>query len=270
MKALEPEVLDILSQSSITENLLVLPEGQLERKLYEKVAKAIKLAGGKWNRSKAGFIFDKDPREKLGLALETGKIVDEKKERQAFYTPEVIADEIALLADLAGCSVLEPSAGDGNLAKSCVKFGAKAVDCIELEENCYENLIQLNSGKVFCKDFLEIEPNLRYERVVMNPPFSKRQYVKHISHAIKFLKPDGKLFAVVPNNDCEKIKDLGCRIVKSFSNGAFKESGTMVSTALVCYENFYSQNDGGGSIPPFKEGESELMAKETVKLAAKL
>lgn len=86
---LSPEVAEILGRSTITDTLLVLPPGQLERKLYEKVAKVIQLAGGKWTRAKAGFLFPSDPRAKLGLALKEGAIVDEKKLRQAFYTPEV-------------------------------------------------------------------------------------------------------------------------------------------------------------------------------------
>ena len=34
--------------------------------------------------------------------------------------------------------------------------------------------------------------------------------------------------------------------------------------------DYYYQNDGGGFIPPFKEGDAELMAKETIKIAEKI
>ncbi len=133
-------VTDILSRATITENLLVLPTGQLERKLYEKVAKAIQLAGGKWKTNKQGFVFDSDPRAKLGLALETGVVVDEKKLRQAFYTPEVIANEVARMANLDGHLVLELSAGDGALAKACLAYGASSVDTVEIDEETARKL----------------------------------------------------------------------------------------------------------------------------------
>ena len=43
--------------------------------------------------SKQGFVFPSNPRAKLGLALKTGVVVDDKKLRQAFYTPKSVADE---------------------------------------------------------------------------------------------------------------------------------------------------------------------------------
>lgn len=227
-----PQVTEILSQSTITATLLVLPPGQLERKLYEKVAKVIQLAGGKWNRSKAGFIFPSDPRAKLGLALESGAIVDEKKLRQAFYTPAAIADEVVLAAEVAGCHVLEPSAGDGALAAACRKFGARQVDCIELEESCRTKLIP-HRGRVTIGDFLKQTPYQQFERIVMNPPFTKGQAYKHVAHALKWLQPDGRLFAIVPNNNCPKLEAIGAETVLTFPAGSFKESGTMVETRLI-------------------------------------
>lgn len=234
---LKEEVLDVLKESNISENLLILPDKQLERKLYEDVAKAIKLAGGKWTRGKGGFVFNSDPREKLGMAINNGTIVNEKKLRQAFYTPESIADEIVLIAGVANCDVLEPSAGDGNLVKSLIKFGAKSIDCVEIEESCRKNLMEIGANVVIIDDFLSCKPFVKFDRIVMNPPFTKNQYLKHITHAIKYLKPEGKLFAVVPNNNCQKLKDLGCSVIRVFQAGSFKESGTMVATALVAYEN---------------------------------
>lgn len=233
--AIEESVTEVLNRAEISENLLILPAGQLERKLYEKVAKVIELAGGKWNRGKKGFVFSSDPRAKLGLALETGEIVNEKKLRQAFYTPEVVADEVAILAGVAGCRVLEPSAGDGNLVRACVKFGAASVECIELEPACEENLKKI-ADKVTIGDFLSIPPDPRFDLVVMNPPFNKGQYVKHIEHALKFLAPGGSLISVVPDKDCPKIEKLGGYTVNRFPAGAFEESGTQVSTRVIAIE----------------------------------
>jgi hypothetical protein len=233
-----PEVTDILSRSTITENLLVLPPGQLDRKLYEKVAKAIQSAGGKWKTNKQGFVFDSDPRAKLGMALETGVVVDEKKERQAFYTPEALADEVARMADVRGRVVLEPSAGGGALVAACLAHGARMVDAVELDRDTAVAFKQkyIPTGKVSCwiGDFLTHEVAYKYPRIVMNPPFAKGQVLKHVAHARKLLARGGRLFAIVPDNKCPKLAALGAETVKVFAAGSFKESGTNIATRLIC------------------------------------
>ena len=233
---LDPEVTEILSRATITETLLVLPAGQLERNLYEKVAKAIKLAGGVWKTNKQGFVFDSDPRAKMGLALASGVVVNEKKLRQAFYTPEQIADEVADMASVGGYLVLEPSAGDGALARACLKFGAGGVHCIEAEETCRPALERIDRVSIKMGDFLQEKPDGTYHRIVMNPPFTNGQDLKHVTHAKKCLAPGGKLFAIVPDKECPKFAAIGAVTVKRFPAGAFKESGTSVATRLIRIE----------------------------------
>lgn len=228
---LSKEVLDVLSRSIITENSISLPEG-LDRKLYVSVNKIIELAGGKWNRKVGSHIFSEDPREKLGLTIEKGEIIDEKKGRQAFYTPKSLAAKIVDGIDLQGKSVLEPSAGCGNLADACAAKGANVV-CIEIDES--ESLSLANRYRSFCKDFLEIEPEAleKFDYVIMNPPFTKNQYFKHVQHALKFLHSGGTLLAIVPNNNCKKLESLGAYTFEVYDNKEFKESGTAVSTRLI-------------------------------------
>jgi predicted RNA methylase len=230
---ISPEVADVLRRSTITENLLVLPPGDLP--FYAKVKKVLETAGGKWKTNKQGFVFDSDPREKLGLALETGVVIDEKKVRQAFYTPQSVAEEVALLAEVGGYLVLEPSAGDGALAKACLKAGAGGVHCIEMEETCLPVLRAIDRVSVEIGDFLKmVSPQVK--RIVMNPPFTKGQDLKHVTHAKKWLAPGGKLFAIVPDKECPKFAAIGAVTVKRFPVGAFKESGTNVATRLIRIE----------------------------------
>lgn len=228
---LSKEVLDVLSRSTITENSISLPEG-LDRKLYVSVNKIIELAGGKWNRKAGSHVFSEDPREKLGLTIEKGEIIDEKKARQAFYTPKDLAAKVVDGLDLQGKSVLEPSAGCGNLADACAVRGANVV-CVEINESEY--LVLANRYRTFCNDFLEIAPETfqKFDYVIMNPPFTKGQYLKHIQHALKFLHSGGSLLAIVPNNNCPKLEALGAYTVETYDNKEFKESGTAVSTRLI-------------------------------------
>jgi len=230
---LSPEVTDVLSRSTITENLLILPPGHLA--FYAKVKKAIETAGGKWQTNKQGFVFDSDPRARLGLALASGTVVDEKKNRQAFYTPQAVADEVAILAEVGGYLVLEPSAGEGALAKACLRAGAGGVHCIEIEETCLSSLKSIDRATVEIGDFLKMNGG-QVKRIVMNPPFTKGQDLKHVTHAKKWLTPGGKLFAIVPDKECPKFAAIGAITVKRFPAGAFKESGTSVATRLICIE----------------------------------
>ena len=48
----------VLQECTVEGNVVKLPEGQLERKLYQEVAKALDLIGGKWKGGKVfGFVF---------------------------------------------------------------------------------------------------------------------------------------------------------------------------------------------------------------------
>jgi hypothetical protein len=83
---LTPTVQAVLRQAVITDNSLVLPE-QLDRKVYEKVNKALESAGGVWSKRDKAHLFAGDPRPYLGLAPmpeSTGALAMSSK---AVYSP---------------------------------------------------------------------------------------------------------------------------------------------------------------------------------------
>ena len=47
------------------------------------------------------------------------------------------------------------------------------------------------------KDFLTVQPRAIYDRIFMNPPFTRSRDTDHVTHALKFLKPGGVLVAVM-------------------------------------------------------------------------
>lgn len=108
-------------------------------------------------------------------------------------TPPFLATTMAEIAGIRkGTTVLEPSAGMGNLAYAAKIKGAK-VHCVELNANCATNLKE-QGCEVFRSDFLQMRPNPAYKVVLMNPPMSA---VSHLIHALGFLTPDGVLVALV-------------------------------------------------------------------------
>jgi len=230
------EVIAILKNSTVDGNVLTLPPRQLDRKLYEAVNKALTAAGGMWKTNLKGFLFDGDPMKKLGLALETGTVIDEKKARQAFYTPRDLAIYVTDLARIErGNHILEPSAGNGSLLKEML--GSTFRFAVEIDPDEANKLLP-HANAVHCGDFLEWDGAGRmFDRIVMNPPFTKNQDIKHVTHALKFLKPGGILVAIMwPNTERPafvKMLDGYRWEVYPVEAGSFKESGTDISTIIL-------------------------------------
>lgn len=232
---LSNDVKDVLSRSTVSGNVLCLPPAQLDRKLYEAVNKALTNAGGKWKRG-TGHVFPSEAAPKLAAMLGTGVSVDEKKLFQSFFTPPDLAREVAEMADVRGCVVLEPSAGHGALADACLSAGATIVDCFEINEESIKVLYKKGHHYIG-DDFLAFGCRELYDRIVMNPPFTKNQDIKHVKHAIKWLAPSGILVAIMLNNQTRKgfqeiVAGHDPEIIE-VERGAFKESGTDVPTVIV-------------------------------------
>ena len=78
--------------------------------------------------------------------------------------------------------------------------------------------------------------------VLMNPPFSRQQDVQHVLHAFKFLRPGGRLVAVMSpswafrqNKLSEEFRQFVDKYGDYYDNppGTFKAAGTSVNTVLV-------------------------------------
>jgi len=235
-RAISDEVMLVLRAGKLDGNTFFLPEGQLERKLYEATNKVLTDCGGKWNRKAKGHVFASDPSQELGLAIETGTSVNKQQLYQEFFTPPELAAKLVAMAEVSGKEVLEPSAGEGRLADACKAAGAKGIMCVELQEKHCKTL----SGKgyaVLNGDFMVMSPLAvgRYDRVVMNPPFTKGQDMKHVFHALKFLKPGGILVAIVAGGkDLDKDDVDGCKFTtEDVPEGTFKREGTGVRTMIL-------------------------------------
>lgn len=112
-------------------------------------------------------------------------------------------------------TILEPSAGSGALAKLCAAWRddyewidnkkierryRHKVDCVEFQTPLARKLEGMKLfRKIYNIDFLLLQPETTgfYDRVVMNPPFDRERDIDHVMHALKFLKPDGFLTAIM-------------------------------------------------------------------------
>ncbi len=244
----DKEVMALLSASRTEDNKLFITGGQLDKSLYARLDKTLKAAGGKWNTKAKAHLFAGDAADSIENILMTGEVTV-PQDFGFFPTPPNVAKQAADLAEIGdGMMVLEPSAGKGALAIAAhAAANDVQVDMHELlPDNC-EALVSLNlalSGVAKPGCFLAVEPKPIYDRVLMNPPFDKgRSDIHHVVHALKFLKPGGRLVAIMPSGvtfrddaltrDFREIVEQRGGSIETLPDASFKQSGTMVSTVLV-------------------------------------
>lgn len=238
-------VMEILDRAEMAGPALRLVE-QLDRADYTAANKVLEAAGGKWNRKAKAHIFDVDAADAIEPVLLTGEIIIAKQEFGAFYTPAPVAIlACEMLGDINGKKLLEPSAGHGALARVAASRGA-VVDCIEVLEESYQRLAAMPQFAIVAKgDFLQTNPRMLYDCVLMNPPFAKQADIWHVDHAAKFLRPGGRLVAIMSAAVQFRSNALTCRFRETVANlggsikplpaGSFKESGTNVNTVIVSF-----------------------------------
>ncbi len=193
-----------------------------------------------------------------------------------FPTPDDAAEIVFRKAplkrrfDQSDLTVLEPSAGKGNLARRAAQerkgldtvtedgeggrrkityqdFIMRArVDCVELQPQLCEQLeAEGIYRRVMNADFLHLTPATTglYDRVIMNPPFDLERDIDHVVHALNFLKEDGYLIAIMSagtefrqTRKAKAFRDLMNRYNARWTDlpaGSFSSVGTYVNTLMV-------------------------------------
>ena len=193
------------------------------------------------------------------------EIADSERAKKTFYpTPEALARRLleGLKWDYIE-SVLEPSAGKGDLARVCAGLRKQAgyngyyptseyswndaisnadIDCIEIDPALRAVLEQQNF-RVIHDDFLTYETQKRYHLIAMNPPFDRG--AAHLLHALDLMERGGEIRCILnaetlrnPYSDqrrelAKRLKDLNAEV--EFVQDGFKdaERSTDVEIALV-------------------------------------
>jgi hypothetical protein len=238
---------------------------QVDPTLYNEINEVIVRLGGKWKGGRTrAHVFQEEPAPLIQFVLSTGTMPP--KNPEAFYpTPDKVAHGVMAMAELDKLLdedlILEPQAGNAALLdylqahakeflvdenhaplKPRIHLIEKApLRCAILRAKGYLNVQQQN--------FLQYQTDLRFARILMNPPFSvpgsKTAYIDHILHAFTFLTPGGVLTAVAPDHFI-RHEDQRSQSFLEFitSNGyfetndphAFKETGATVQTVTIALE----------------------------------
>lgn len=162
------------------------------------------------------------------------------KDLQFYWTPRKVI-EAAL--DFAGIVhpdhyrgeapsplVLEPSCGDGRMLDVLREYGTRPLGIEYHPGRAAE--ANAKGHAVITGNFLERHPVAEFDYVVMNPPFCGRHYVKHVKHALKFVKPGGTLVAILPATAHYDHAELEGQW-RDLPVGSFSEVGTNVPTGML-------------------------------------
>lgn len=170
-----------------------------------------------------------------------------------FFTSDEVADIVADRADIyPGCSVLEPSAGRGALAKAAKARGATVI-CVEIQAGLAYELSRAGF-ETSERDFLKLGPASwpKFDRILMNPPFDRGRDVDHVRHAWRFLRPGGTLVSIMSARaeHCEDARHKPLRELIRLCYGSererwawrdlpeksFAHAGTNVNTVVLKLE----------------------------------
>jgi predicted RNA methylase len=161
------------------------------------------------------------------------------KDLQFYRTPAAAAEWLVYQSNpREGMKILEPSCGDGAILDAIRKYGVgMSAFGIEVHRGRAE-AAKAKGHSVLCANFLQTAPDPRYDMVLMNPPFYGKHYQKHVEHALKFLKPGGVLYAILPvtavtDHGYVKPDKRGYDKWRDLPVGSFSESGTNINTGIA-------------------------------------
>lgn len=166
--------------------------------IYAKVVEVIEAIGG-WVDQSGVCTFDYTPDTVLREVIVSG-LIPERVSHQFYPTPVSIARVCAELAEIGPDDlVLEPEAGRGDLAAVLPR---ERTTCVEVA-SLHCDILRARGFTTIKADFLawsaETEKTpLRFDRIVMNPPFANGRAMAHLSAATRVLAPNGRIVAVLP------------------------------------------------------------------------
>lgn len=229
---------------------------QLDRKEYIAINEVLETIGLKRNRKEKAHAADcneKDLKEAVADIIETGEVETIKetiKKFQFYETPKEVAEYLVELACIKPTDdVLEPSAWHGAIVDAINKTKCRDIFMYEVDKNKVDYLVDKYHNKenrvgerlyvIECADFINKDSKVRVQKIVMNPPFSKSQDVKHILEAYNHLYDWGRLISVASSSIrtrqwelYDKLQELN-PIYYELPSWSFKESWTMVNTIIV-------------------------------------
>lgn len=168
---------------------------------------------------------------------------------QYYPTPRMLAIKMAKLVPQNAKSLLEPSAGCGDLLKAvdnCRELNAPEIwkEGFEVDEHRARIANKQRYSTIKHGDFLTANIEKTYDCVIMNPPFRNAEY--HFKKAYDCLRDGGKMIALMPSaslqgrnkieqgfNNLLKATDAEIEIIEDAFAQKSAERKTNVEVALI-------------------------------------
>lgn len=191
------------------------------------------------------------------------------KELGYYPTPVAVINRMLDLGGYPsdGDRVLEPSCGTGAIIKVLLSHNEDiTIDAFEYDaDRATTAAIRYgNKARIVTTDFLFVTPDPTYDYIYMNPPFNKGRDIDHVTHALKFLKPGGRLIAVMSARAAlshnKRHEVFRTRLMRHYEpirtnwNGpqwfvdlperSFAKAGTNVNTVLLAVKRPLGDYDG--------------------------
>lgn len=189
--------------------LMLMGTGSHDKHVMRQVGEVMEAIGGMWAIPDRYWLFDYDPSSVVEHIIASG-VVPDSVSHQIYNTPEALAKEAVSLCEIGPeDECLEPQAGIGGLADHMPKERTTCVEVSALRAKVLEE----KGFDVTCADFTKWALTAKkFDRIVMNPPFSQSRWQYHLTDAIKLLKPTGKLVAILPVS-ARNVAFPGCKVV---------------------------------------------------------
>lgn len=235
---------EVLALLSVEGSSIMLPtDVQFSSTTYGILKEMLQKAQGKY--TKGGFKFDSESEAQAVLnTLLEGKEIDVKKSLQYYATTEAAADIALKGVDLTGKTVFEPHGGEGFLVKKAFDLGAKKVLTSEIYHK-FHPALQATGAEIISEDVFAVTPEMLedVDVVIMNPPFNGGADIKHFNFLLSIIPRGipiyGILSGCVKHHKWKLYSEFRAYLASKgvepidIPAGAFKESGTNVSTVAV-------------------------------------
>ncbi|QYJ00767.1 DUF4942 domain-containing protein [Thalassovita mediterranea] len=169
------------------------------------------------------------------------------KDLQFYPTPDEVIMNLLRDHDFRDLRVLEPSAGEGAIVRELHAHRAAQITAVEVDASRAARIPSLSGVEIIRANFLDLKPRAEFDWVIMNPPFYGTHWMDHVLRAFDWLKPGGRLIAILPATAeigesakhqkfrawAEKNAPRFERMFSDLPPESFKASGTRIQTVAL-------------------------------------
>ena len=199
--------------------------------------------------------YDKAKTHYFGRTKTTGRR-DQRDGLDFYPTPEPLAFKMIEWAGIRPNErVLEPSAGDGSIARYVPDYAALTM--VEPSSDLRSTaLLRAPHGKDVGSTFEDYHISNKHHVIVMNPPFGSggKTAIDHLAKAARHLRPGGRIVALIPTGPSadkrfdawwtsDDAKEFNWTADITMPSVAFEKAGTGVMTRVVILDRINDTGD---------------------------